>query len=91
MAAAAVHQEGLTMKSKLGAALVAVSVVLTVATAQANPANFIGLQEAGVNGGAITIYTGPPTVRVSPTLRLRSRSLTPPSFPPPSQVPDCPA
>ena len=49
------------MKSKLGAALVAVSVVLTVATAQADPANFIGLQEAGVNGGAITIYTGPPT------------------------------
>jgi hypothetical protein len=29
--------------------------------AQADPVLSIGLQEAGVNGGAITIYTGPPT------------------------------
>jgi hypothetical protein len=27
----------------------------------ADPQLFIGLQQAGVNGGAITIYTGPPT------------------------------
>ena len=45
------------MKSKLSAAFVAASVVLTVATAQANPALFIGLQQEGsLNGDAIVMY-----------------------------------
>jgi len=43
------------------AAAAALTVMATAAVpAQADPMNFIGLQEAGVNGGAITIYTGPP-------------------------------
>jgi len=45
------------MKSMLSAALVAASVVLTAATAQANPVPFIGLQQEGsINGDAIVMY-----------------------------------
>jgi hypothetical protein len=41
---------------------VTAALILAAAAApvQADPQNIIGLQEASVNGGAITIYTGPP-------------------------------
>jgi hypothetical protein len=43
------------------AAAVLTAMVAAAAPAQAGLLNFIGLQQDGVNGGAITIYTGPPT------------------------------
>jgi hypothetical protein len=51
----------MSMSHKLAAAALVSAVALSsAAPAQAEPMNWIGLQEAGFNGGAITIYTGPP-------------------------------
>jgi hypothetical protein len=52
----------MSMSHKLAAAALVSTVALSsAAPAQADPMNWIGLQEAGFNGGAITIYTGPPS------------------------------
>jgi hypothetical protein len=53
-------EPAMSMSHKLAAAALVSAVALSSA-AQADPQLFIGLQEAGFNGGTIVMYPGPPT------------------------------